>query len=969
MVVGDVPPLASAFQPRPGLRDRIDRAWAGRTSLVLSGGGGVGKSQLAAARAHQALVAGTELVVWVNAADMAQVVTGYAAAALSVQADGAQGEDAESDARAFKRWLASTSRSWLVVLDDVTDTESIKLWWPPSSSNGDSRVLATSRRRDALMSGGGRAVVDVGTYAPDDAIAYLRQRFTDTGMSRLLDAQATDLLRELGQLPLALSYAAAYMINEDVPCASYFRLFTDQRSRLEAMLPPEADTEGYGRPVVAALLLALDAVRRRDPAGVAAPALCLTAHLDPVGHPLILWADGAVTGYLSAHRSMPSGLADTLQPAEVTAEQARSVLRLLHHYSLITFGSRDGARAVSMHALTARAARESAPANLVTAAVPAAADALAAIWPDSDHTDWDLAAVLRANTVTLAAVSGDLLWQRDGHPVLGRAGESLLGAGLYTAAVSYFERLTADAERLLGGEHAETLEARSALATAYRLAGRLEEAISGGEWAAADVERLLGDDHPTTVRAYANLANSYALAGRTAEAIAIGTRVVTEHERLRDQDAPATVLARSNLAAYYSQAGRTAEAIALGERVVADRERILEPDHPDTLASRSILAGSYAEAGRAAEAIALGERVVADRERILGEGHPTTLESRVNLAGYYHQAGRTGEAITLTERAVADAERLLGDNDPVAVVARGNLAALHFEAGHVDEAIVLGERVVADAERILGTGHPDTRRIRDCLADTYRASGRLDDAIDAAQFNVTEAERLLGEDHPDTVRARIALAACYWDAGRTEEAMVLAQRLVEPDNPDSLSAYAGLVLFYEKTGQQEEAKTLRRIATDVGRVLGTDRSEDIDVDTKVALLERAAADLGRLLGEDHAHTLVIRGDMGVALMEAGRPKEGIPLLERVAADTELLFGIQDAIEDFINLGVAYCRMDRTGEAITLLKRVVADADRILGPHHPDTQEARAALARCYGAAFRARLARLRPWRRTRKPRE
>ncbi|MFF4576313.1 NB-ARC domain-containing protein [Streptomyces sp. NPDC001410] len=207
VLVGDVPLLASAFQHRPGLRDRIDRAWAGHTSVVLSGGGGVGKSQLAAARAQQALAADTELAVWVNAVDTAQVITGYAAAALRVRAEGAQGQNAESDARAFLEWLAATSRSWLVVLDDVADTESIKLWWPPSSSNTDGRVLATSRRRDALMSGGGRAVVDVGTYAPDEALAYLRHRFTDTDTSRLLDAQATDLPRELGHLPLALSHA------------------------------------------------------------------------------------------------------------------------------------------------------------------------------------------------------------------------------------------------------------------------------------------------------------------------------------------------------------------------------------------------------------------------------------------------------------------------------------------------------------------------------------------------------------------------------------------------------------------------------------------------------------------------------------------------------------------------------------------------------------------------------------------
>jgi tetratricopeptide (TPR) repeat protein len=969
VVVGDVPLLASAFQPRPGLRDRIDRAWAGRTSLVLSGGGGVGKSQLAAARAQQALAAGTELVVWVNAVDTAQVVTGYAAAALRVRAEGAQGQDVESDARAFLEWLAATSRSWLVVLDDVADAESIKRWWPPSSSNWDGRVLATSRRRDALMSGGGRAVVDVGTYAPDEAIAYLRHRFTDTDMSRLLDAQATDLLRELGHLPLALSHAAAYMINEDVPCVSYLRLFVDQRSRLEAMLPPEADTEGYGRPVVAALLLALDAVRRRDPSGVAALALCLTAHLDPVGHPLSLWADAAVISYLSAHRSMPSGHADALEPAEVTAEQARSVLWLLHHYSLITFGSQDGARAVSMHALTARAARENAPAPVLAAAMSAAADALAAIWPEEDHTDRDLATVLRANTDTLTLLAGDLLWQPDLHPVLYRAGMSLLDAGVHAAAVTHWQRLAVDAERLLGDEHPDTLTSRSFLTDSYRRAGRTAEAIALGERVAADSERLLGDDHPDTLTSRSILANSYAVAGRTAAAIALGERVVADRERLWGQNAPATVLARSNLAAYYSLAGRTAEAITLGERVLADRERVLEPDHPDTLASRSILAGSYSEAGRTAEAIALGERIVADRERILGEGHPTTVESRANLAGYYHAAGRTGEAIDLAERAITDAERLLGDDDPVALVARGNLAALHFEAGHVDEAIVLGERLVADAERILGTGHPHTRKFRDTLADTYRASGRLDHAIDVAQLNVTEAERLLGEDHPDTIMARIELAACYWDAGRTEEATVLARRLVEPDNPDGLSAYAGLVRFYETTGQAEEAQALRRVVADVGRVLGEDQSDAIGVDEKVALLERAAADLGRILGEDHSHTVIIRGGMGFVLLEAGRSKEAIPLLERVAADTERLFGLQDAIEGFINLGIAYSRVDRWGEAITLLKRVVADADRILGPHHPGTQEARAALGRCYGAAFRARLGRLRPWRRRQKPRE
>ncbi|WP_331721480.1 hypothetical protein [Streptomyces sp. NBC_00212] len=136
-------------------------------------------------------------------------------------------------------------------------------------------------------------------------------------------------------------------------------------------------------------------------------------------------------------------------------EQARAVLRLLHRYGLITCDSRDGPRAVRLHALTARAARETTPAPAIPATARAAADALAAIWPTTDHTDRDLCAVLRANTDTLAGHAGDLLWQPDGHPVLYRAGKSLLNADLYAAA--HWHQLVADAERLLGDDHPDTL--------------------------------------------------------------------------------------------------------------------------------------------------------------------------------------------------------------------------------------------------------------------------------------------------------------------------------------------------------------------------------------------------------------------------------------------------------------------------------------------------------------------------------
>ncbi|WNI14357.1 tetratricopeptide repeat protein [Actinacidiphila sp. ITFR-21] len=759
--VGNVPPLASAFQPRLGLRAQIDRARAEHATVVLaqvfSGGGGVGKSQLAAAYARQAHTEGVDVLVWVDAAETAQIVAAYARAAQRVEAPGAGGQDLEDDARAFLDWLAGTERSWLVVLDDLTDLEGARPWWPRPPAGDNGRVLATTRRRDALVSGAGRTVVDVGTYTRHEARAYLHDRFTGTRTPHLMDDRAGDLTFALGHLPLALGHAAAYMVNEDVPCSVYLRRFTDRSARLDTLLPPGADTDGYGRHVTASLLLALDAVRQHDPTGTAAPAIRLAAHLDPAGHPQELWSTTALTDYLTHHRTPAPPTADP--PDRATPEQTRTALRLLHRYGLLTWDSPAGPRAVRMHALTARAARETTPAAETPATVRALADALVDIWPASEHTASDTAAVLRANTDTLAANSGDLLWQPDGHPVLFQAGTSLLNSGLYAAAVTYWHHVAADSQRLLGEDHPDTLTARSNLALSYGQAGRTTDAITLQEQLATDSRRLLGEDHLQNLAARSNLALSYWQAGRTTDAILIEEQVAADSERLLGEDHHQNLAARGNLALSYWQAGRTTDAITLQEQVATDSQRLLGENHPNTLTARGNLATSYGQAGRTTDAILIEEQVAADRARLLGEDHPDTLTARGNLAASYRQAGRTTDAITLQEQVATDSQRLLGEDHPNTLKARGNLAASYWQVGRTTDAILIEEQVAADRARLLGEDHPNTLTARSNLAASYWQAGRTTDAITLQEQVTTDSQRLLGEDHPNTVAEVAALHA------------------------------------------------------------------------------------------------------------------------------------------------------------------------------------------------------------------
>ncbi|MCM2388114.1 FxSxx-COOH system tetratricopeptide repeat protein, partial [Streptomyces albipurpureus] len=742
--IGPVPTLATAFQPRTGLRERIDAARAdsgavvltqtapreetrapdgrhGRTR-VLSGGGGVGKSQLAASYATDALEDGTDLVLWTSAAETGQVITTYAQTALRVRAPGADEQDPEADARAFLAWLKTTRRRWLIVLDDVTDPAAMQPWWPISRT-GTGWVLATTRLHDARMTGGGRTRVRVDVYTPEEADGYLRARLGGDGMGHLLDQSVGGLADALGCLPLALGHAAAYMINEEISCTAYLQRFNDRQTRLEEALPSWADTEGYGRQITTTLLMSLEAARAVDPTGIAEPVLRLTALLDPAGHPHALWATSPVLDRLEQHRQ-PSRNGERERP---TAAEASRALRVLHRYALITHTG-TGPRSVRIHALTARAVRETLPHQLTDGHTQAAAGGLLACWPEQDTlpVHRDLAAALRACTESLYHHTGDRLRHPDAPLVLHRAGLSLLSAGLHTAATAHWQHLATVTEHTLGPDHPDTLATRNNLANACQQAGRTGDAIRILEQVLADSERVLGPGHPDTLAPRGSLATSYGQAGRIREAVRIHEQVLADSERTLGPEHPQTLTTRNNLAVAYGQAGRIREAVRIHEQVLADRERTLGPEHPTTLTTRNNLANSYWLAGRIPEAARIHEQVLADRERILGPDHPHTLNTRSNLATAYRRgrSSDTTDAVRIEEQLLADTDRILGPEHPTTLTTRSNLATSYRRAWRTGDAIRLEEQLLADTDRILGPEHPQTLTTRSNLANSYRQAGR-----------------------------------------------------------------------------------------------------------------------------------------------------------------------------------------------------------------------------------------------------
>ncbi|MFE6053975.1 tetratricopeptide repeat protein, partial [Kitasatospora sp. NPDC056446] len=131
---------------------------------------------------------------------------------------------------------------------------------------------------------------------------------------------------------------------------------------------------------------------------------------------------------------------------------------------------------------------------------------------------------------------------------------------------------------------------RSNLANAYARAGDLGRATGLFESVLADRERVLGGDHPQTLTTRSNLANAYARAGDLGRATGLFESVLADRERILGGDHPQTHSSRNNLAEIYATAGALDRAIPLFARALAAMERVHGPGHPDSSKARRILA-------------------------------------------------------------------------------------------------------------------------------------------------------------------------------------------------------------------------------------------------------------------------------------------------------------------------------------------------------------------------------------------
>ena len=283
---------------------------------ALTGLGGTGKSQIATEYAyrHQG---DYQFIWWLESEEPTALAANYAGLAFDLKLPEKGLADQTAIIAAVNRWLGE-NRNWLLIFDNVVTPEDIVIYLP---RDGNGHVIVTTRNPNWR---GLANEIPIKEFKREESIEFLGRR---TKLKNKEDASL--LANALGDLPLALEQAGAYIGESGISLADYLKLFKEQRDEILRRGKPI----GYPDTIATAWDISFKAVQEKSADSI--DLLKILAFLAPNNIPKSMLIEGA--------SELPEPLSSTAKDG-IRFNDSISSLRL---YSLISIADNS----LSIHRL------------------------------------------------------------------------------------------------------------------------------------------------------------------------------------------------------------------------------------------------------------------------------------------------------------------------------------------------------------------------------------------------------------------------------------------------------------------------------------------------------------------------------------------------------------------------------------------------------------------------------------------
>ncbi|WP_338675659.1 FxSxx-COOH system tetratricopeptide repeat protein [Streptomyces sp. SCSIO 30461] len=814
--IWNAPPRNPGFTGRSVVLERMRDQLGGGMAVVLPqpqtlyGLGGVGKTQVALEYVHR-FMADYDLVWWISSEQPDDVIAGLAELAVRLGAQGGEDMAAASQEAVDLLRRGVPSARWLLVFDNADDPEQLKRFFPTGG-----HILVTSRNQTWSQYGD---ALPVDVFLREESIEHLRRRAPG------LTAQDADQVAgAVGDLPLAVEQAAAWIAETATPVTAYLERLSQQASSVLALNQPA----GYPEPVAATWNVSIERLKERSPAAVRLLQLCAFFAPEPI----------------SANLLYSKEMIEALKPYDASLQEKLVLGRVIREIGRFALAKVDQvSNSIQVHRLVQAVIRSQLSEQEQMDARHAVHRILAGARPDDDEPidnpeTWPRFATIWPH---LAHSEARYCKEPETRRLLIDRVRYLWKRGDWQTAGELAEDLRDSWREMLGNDDLQYLYLRFHLSNIFRSQGRYTDAKELDEVTLERQQAVLGQSHPHTYMTTSGLAMDLGALGEYGRAMELATEAHDGFSQIFHESHPRTLAAANNLALNLRMVGKYARARELDQDVFDRRTEVLGPEHPYTLSSATSLARDLREVGHYEDSVTLLARTYEVYKQTLGRAFPGTLAAAKSLAVSLRRAGRVEDARRLTTATRNRYRAKYTYAHPDSLACDLNLAADLFAAGEPVAARDLAQEVVDQYVEAPGAEHPYSLAAINNLGIYHWGCGNPDRAEELLRPTVREMSGILGPAHPHTLFCTINLANARADQGEFDEALVTERRtlgmlreVLGVHHPETLAVASNMAVTLGALGRKDEAAVLRaETVEELGRLLGDDHNM-----TRIAREER-----------------------------------------------------------------------------------------------------------------------------------
>jgi len=675
------------------LRKALTAGHAAAVTQAISGLGGVGKTQLAVEHAYR-FASDYDLVWWIRSEQAAALSSDFAGLAAPLSLPEKDAADQNAIIAAVQRHLGKIS-GWLLIFDNAVDPAGLRDYLPGAATG---HVLITSRNPNWR---GVAQPLSVKVWERAASVDFLLKRTGQkdepAAAQRSTEQACRSLAEALGDLPLALEQAGAYIEETGCRIADYLTLFRSRRAELLKRRSASAD---YPDTVATTWDLSFSEVLKTAPAAV--DLLNLFAFLAPDN----------ILRDLFSHKD---ALTDSLKKAVEDGLMLDNAIAGLRRYSLLEATG----EAFSVHRLVQAVVRDrlsddekkkwiEAAVRLVDAAFPFDSDDVRTWAECHKFLPHAFAAVAYSEAMNnvAAAETGRLLNQ---------AGLYLKARAQFFEAKDLYERALKIGETVHGRDHPNIASGVNNIGEVLRALGDISGARRHFEQALKIDEAAYGPNHPTVASILNNLGGVLRALGDLSGARQHFEQALKIDEAAYGTNHPAVARDVNNLGGVLAALGDLSEARQHYERALIIDETTYGPNHPNVAIRVNNLGEVLTTQGDFLGARRHFERALSIDEAANGPNHPDVARDANNLGVVLQGLGDLSGARLYVERALKIDETIFGKNHPTVAIYVNNLGLVLAAQGDLSGARQHFERALKIFMAFVGENHPDTRTVRENL--------------------------------------------------------------------------------------------------------------------------------------------------------------------------------------------------------------------------------------------------------------